>query len=165
MEAVAAESGVDKALPYRHFANRDALLLALYERAIAAFDARVVAAVANARSLEDELRAIVDLWLDDLEAGGVVSRVQRLEAAAGPLARRRRQRLAESAAWLAGRIRANRALSPRRALIAAGVLMAGTAGLLAAWRGTGVSRRTAVETFVQMALGAIDRLAAGSKSR
>ena len=160
MEAVAAASGVDKALPYRHFANRDALLLALYERSLAAFDARVAAAVATAGSLEQELRAILELWLDDLEAGGVVSRVQRLEAAAGPLARRRRRRLTASARYLADRIRAHRAIPPQRARIAAGVLMAGSVGLLASWRETGVSRRTAVDVFVRMALGAIDRLAA-----
>jgi AcrR family transcriptional regulator len=165
MEAVAAASRVDKAIPYRHFANRDALLIALYERAIAEFDARIVAVVDAADSLEAEIRGIVEVWLDDLEARGVVSSIHQLAAAEGRLEARRRRRLEESARWLAGRLRAHRPLAPRQAAIAAAVLMSGTIGLLAAWRMTGSSRRTAVDAFVRMALGAVEALARAGRRR
>jgi AcrR family transcriptional regulator len=163
MEAVAAASGVDKAIPYRHFANRDELLLVLWERATADFDARIERAVAAAGSLEAEIEAIVGVWLDDLEQRGLSTWLQAFEAQGGALAKRREQRLAHSARWIASRLRAHRRLTPQQALLAAGVLMAGTQGLLAAWRVTRSSRRTAIATFVRMAVGAVNSIAAGGR--
>ncbi len=72
MEAVAAQAGVNKALPYRFFANRDGVLVALWERETSAFDARIQDALVGADSLEAKLRGILGVWLDLVESGGGV---------------------------------------------------------------------------------------------
>ncbi|MGV3760783.1 MAG: TetR/AcrR family transcriptional regulator, partial [Actinomycetota bacterium] len=59
MEAVAQRSGVSRALVYKHFANRRALLHALYERESAHLHLSMSQAVGKASTLEDMLRALV----------------------------------------------------------------------------------------------------------
>lgn len=159
MEAVAARCGVDKALVYRHFANRDGILATLYERATAAFDARIVEAVAGARTFAEEIAAIVGVWLDDLESRGLVMDLVNGELGSPELETRRRARLGESARWLAERIRVHHPMPMRDALLAAAVFMAGTQGLLVAWQVTKSSRKQAVARFVEMVVGATERLA------
>ncbi len=56
MEAVAQRSGVSRALVYKHFANRRALLHALYERESAHLHLSMSQAVGRASTLEDMLR-------------------------------------------------------------------------------------------------------------
>lgn len=59
MEAVAQRSGVSRALVYKHFANRQALLHALYERESTHLHRALSEAVQRASTLEDMLRALV----------------------------------------------------------------------------------------------------------
>ena len=59
METVAQRAGVSRPLVYKHFANKGELLAAVYRREAAAFDAEIVAAVEEAKSLEDMLRAML----------------------------------------------------------------------------------------------------------
>src|SRR5262245_12831868 len=59
METVALRAGVSRALVYKHFANRQALLYALYERESAHLHHSMSAAVQRASSLEEKLRALV----------------------------------------------------------------------------------------------------------
>ena len=65
------------------------------------------------------------LWLDNLEARGILSQLHQLPLASKLLEARRRERLGESARYLADRFRAHRPIRPRAAVIAAGVLMSG----------------------------------------
>jgi AcrR family transcriptional regulator len=59
MESVALRAGVSRALVYKHFANRQALLHALYERESSHLHGSLSAAVQRASSLEEMLRALV----------------------------------------------------------------------------------------------------------
>jgi AcrR family transcriptional regulator len=59
MESVAERAGVSRPLVYKHFANRQALLSALYERESAHIHKEVAAAVLAETSLADMLRALV----------------------------------------------------------------------------------------------------------
>src|SRR5436190_23784947 len=59
METVAARAGVSRALVYKHFSNRQALLNALYERESAHLHKGLSAAVERAETLEDMLRALI----------------------------------------------------------------------------------------------------------
>jgi AcrR family transcriptional regulator len=59
MEAVAERAGVSRPLVYKHFANRQALLSALYERESAHIHKQVAAAVQAETSLAGMLRALV----------------------------------------------------------------------------------------------------------
>lgn len=64
MEGLAERSGVSKALPYQHFENAKAVLLALHDREIAMIGARVVDAVAGVDDPEDRVRRAVHAYLD-----------------------------------------------------------------------------------------------------
>jgi AcrR family transcriptional regulator len=59
METVALRAGVSRALVYKHFANRQTLLHALYERESEHLHQRMSAAVQRASTLEDMLGALV----------------------------------------------------------------------------------------------------------
>ena len=73
MEAVAARAGVSKALPYAHFANADAVLLALYEREMARLTTRLELELADgAASGEEQLRRVVHALFDVLSQRGTL---------------------------------------------------------------------------------------------
>lgn len=159
MEAVAARGGVDKALAYRHFANRDEIVATLYERAITAFDARIERAIASADSFAGEIEAIVEVWLDDIERNGLVMQLVHGAQSSPALEARRHERLGASARFIAERIRVHHPMPPRDALLAAAVFMAGTQGLIAGRTSTRSSRSRVVSRFVAMVVGAVERLA------
>jgi AcrR family transcriptional regulator len=70
MERVAESAGVSKALVYRYFANRSALLLELYERES---DTQPLAnRIRGARTFEDRLRAITAPYFDAVERSGLL---------------------------------------------------------------------------------------------
>jgi AcrR family transcriptional regulator len=163
MEALAARAGVNKALGYRFFANRDEVLLALWDRETSAFDRRVREAIAPAEGLEAQLRAILDVWLDVVETGG--GTLGRLDApGVGPpaLERRRRARTEGVLAFLAGLFRAEYPVSQQDALTSAAVLGSGAQGLAALQAHTGWPRRRLTTTFVRLCVGAIEAVAHGS---
>jgi len=70
MERVAEGAGVSKALVYRYFGNRSALLLELYERES---DTQPLAnRIRGARCFEDRLRAITSPYFDAVERSGLL---------------------------------------------------------------------------------------------
>jgi len=162
MEGLAAQVGINKALPYRFFANRDAVLLALWERETQAFDADVEQALARAESFEAKLEAILGVWLDLLEAGG--GALGRLEArGAGPpeLEQARRERTEGVVEFLAELFRAELRISRQDAITAAAVLGAGAQGLAGLAAHTGWSRKQLTRTFVRLCRGALEAVAPG----
>src|SRR3954454_6159773 len=93
MKGVAAEAGVSKALGYRYFANRDDLLLALFDREVRVLDERTIAAVMSADRFEGRLRAVVDVWQDLIvERGNLMGSIQRSKLIEGPIEQRRLSR-------------------------------------------------------------------------
>jgi AcrR family transcriptional regulator len=66
LEDIAVEAGITKQLLYRHFPDKSALYMALLERHrddLSGF----IAAVPSAGTLEDRLRAVIEVWLDYVE--------------------------------------------------------------------------------------------------
>jgi len=66
LEDIAVEAGITKQLLYRHFPDKTALYMALLERHrddLADF----IAAVPSAGTLEERLRAVIEVWLDYVE--------------------------------------------------------------------------------------------------
>ena len=59
METVAERAGVSRPLLYKHFANRQELLTAVYRRESAHLDATIRGQLGRAHSLEDKLRALI----------------------------------------------------------------------------------------------------------
>ncbi|MGO9560347.1 MAG: TetR/AcrR family transcriptional regulator [Acidimicrobiales bacterium] len=73
MEAVAAEAGVSKALPYAHFTNAEALLLALYGREIRRLASRLDHELEDdSRTGEEQLRRVIHVLFDVLAERGIV---------------------------------------------------------------------------------------------
>lgn len=160
MEGLAARAGVNKALPYRFFANRDAVLVALWERETSAFDGEVELAIAGAESLEAKLRAILGVWLDLLEAGGGV--LGRLDApGVGPpeLERARQTRTEAIVEFFAQLFRSEYRIQERDAVTAAAVLGSGARGLAALAAHTGWPRKRLARTFVRLCIGALEEIA------
>ena len=74
MEAVAEIAGVSRPLVYKHFANRNELLEALYAREAAALHEEIGGAVAKATTLEDMFRALVRGSLSAQASRGEIGR-------------------------------------------------------------------------------------------
>jgi AcrR family transcriptional regulator len=160
MEGLAAQVGINKALPYRFFANRDAVLLALWERETQRFDADIERALAPATTLEAKLEAILGVWLDLLEAGG--GALGRLEApGVGPpqLEQARRERTEGVLDFLAELFRAEYRISRQDAVTAAASLGSGARSLAALAAHTGWSRRRLTRTFVRLCIGGLEAIA------
>lgn len=74
MEGLAKEAGVSKALPYSHFDNSDAVLVALYQRVVGDLGKRILRAVDDAVDGEDLVGVIVRTFIDTVADLGPVLR-------------------------------------------------------------------------------------------
>lgn len=63
MEALAAEAGVSKALPYRHFANAEDALVALYRQELGRLGEEILAASSGLKG-DSALRAAIRAYMD-----------------------------------------------------------------------------------------------------
>ena len=83
LDQVAAAAGVTKPVLYRHFADKTALYLALLERHrddLASFEA----AIPETGTLEERLRAVVEVWLDYVESHAYAWRMLFRDRGGGP---------------------------------------------------------------------------------
>jgi AcrR family transcriptional regulator len=161
MEGVAAEAGVSKALTYRHFDNREDLLLALHDREIARLGARITTAIEGTEGFEARLRATMHAWLSGtMEHGRLLGILVHTPLLAGPVEKRRLQigdALTREWGDLAA---AEYGVDRRRAHAAAAVLVAGSEGARLAWQSRRLKRDEVVELFVTMAVAAFEALRA-----
>lgn len=72
MEGIAARSGVNKAIPYRHFENAHAVLVELYTTRVRVLGARVLAAIQAAGTLEERVDAMITAYFDVVRVNGVL---------------------------------------------------------------------------------------------
>ena len=72
MERIAEWAGVSKALPYAHFDNAEALLIALYQREAVAIGREIVEALDAAGPGDDLARVRVRAWFDAVERRAAV---------------------------------------------------------------------------------------------
>jgi AcrR family transcriptional regulator len=160
MEAVAARAGVSKGLGYAYFDNAADLLVALFDREMAALDARVTEALVGAATFEEKLRAMLLAWFDVIADRGALMAALYVPDAAGKLATRRRSRSRDVQRFLAQLAVEDLHLDEARSETAAAILLAGTNGALEQWIARRASRYELVDVFVTMAVGAIGALAA-----
>jgi AcrR family transcriptional regulator len=83
LDEIAAAAGVTKPILYRHFGSKEALYLALLERHrddLATFSGLIPAEGA----LEERLRAVLDVWLDYVEAHSYAWRMLFRDTGGGP---------------------------------------------------------------------------------
>ena len=98
MERMAAMAEVSKPVLYRHFADRGALLTALLERCWRELDNAVQAKLHEARTLDEQLRALVSGYFEELDRQGPVLQLMVVSGWHEPAveeARRSRHRAAE----------------------------------------------------------------------
>jgi AcrR family transcriptional regulator len=105
LDAVAAAAGVTKPVLYRHFADKRALYLALLDRHRADLGS-FAGAIPAEGSLEARLRAVLEVWLDYVQAHSYAWRMLFRDTGGGPEVRAFRVEVhAEARAVLAGMIR------------------------------------------------------------
>lgn len=157
MEGVAARAGVSKPIVYRHFANRTALLLAIYEDYQSHVAAMVSDALAEAGpGLDDLVRAAIRGYFDAVESKGFLVRVlsQAVPGEPDVLAASQRVRAGWIAFWTA-RVRAVGDVPPDVAHDAVAMVTQMAEQAAALWV-SGQSPRARVEAlYVQMALAAL----------
>lgn len=165
MEGLAAASGVTKALPYRYFANRDAVLLALYRRQNLIYDDALAHAMRDVSDLEGAMRALVAIWSDMTANGNGIPALNQARTADGELEAEVALRTQASVRFIAELISTHGGLPRTQAMLAASVLLAGSRGLAHIWEHTTAPRSKLNETFVRMSLGAVDAIAPGAETR
>ncbi len=146
LDAIAAAAGVTKPIVYRHFDSKRDLYLALLDRHRADLSGFVGAMPADGTA-EERLRAVLDLWLDYVEAHAYSWKMLFRDTGGGPeVAARRREVHAEARAVLVELIRslASKPI-PRRQLAPLAELMSmGMAALVLWWIEDATVSRAAV---------------------
>lgn len=160
MEGLAAYCDVNKALPYRHFANRDDLLVALYEHENREFDARLAAASETAAGFEEKVQILIHTWHADVKQGTGTPELMQARTQSGELEARRKVRLQIAADYIADLIQESYEIKRDAAKLAANVLLAGSQGLAGFWRTSGLDHDALTESFIRMSIGAVEAVAA-----
>ncbi len=163
MESVAGRAGVSRALVYKHFANRQALLHALYERESSHLHRSLSAAVQRASTLEEMLRALV--------AGALAAQSERAATFAAlaseggrPRGHRDRQRRrdAQTLRHFTKQAVAELGLDEEVATTALGLALSSISVVLGQWRRRPSPEYAALlgETWAAMTIGGLRSLAA-----
>lgn len=159
MEGVAAKAGVSKALPYKFFANREDLLLSLYDREVDEVGERLDVATVGVEPFEERLRATITAWLEHLNDRGLLLGIlMTTPLLTGPIQKRQFEVGADlSLEW--GELAAKEFDIPlERAIDAAAMLLASTQGLLQRWIREQHRQDELVECFVTMGCAAFASL-------
>ena len=150
LDDVAAAAGVTKPIVYRHFDSKRDLYLALLDRHrddLAGF----VASIPAEGTTEQRLRAVLEVWLDYVEARSYAWKMLFRDTGGGPeIGARRREVHAEARAVLVDLIRSLAATPvPRRELEPLAELMSmGMAALVLWWiEEDAVSRRAVLDSL------------------
>ena len=160
MEGLAAYCGVNKALPYQHFANRDDVLVALYDKENQNFDARNRQATEQVQGFENKLRTLVNTWYEDVRNGTGTPELMQARTQTGALENRRKVRMQVAADYIADLIQESYDLQRDQAKLAANVLLAGSQGLAGFWRIAEEDHAALTDLFITMSIGAVEAIAA-----
>jgi AcrR family transcriptional regulator len=150
LDEIAAAAGVTKPIVYRHFDSKRDLYLALLDRHREDLPGFVASMPAEGTT-QERLRAVLDGWLDYVEARSYAWKMLFRDAGGGPeIAARRREVHAEARAVLVALIRSLAATQvPRRQLEPLAELMSmGMAALVLWWiEAAGVSRAAVLDAL------------------
>jgi AcrR family transcriptional regulator len=162
METVATRAGVSRALVYKHFAHRQELLGALYERESSLLHRQLSTAVQECDRLEDMLRALAEGALA-AQATRSATFVALAAEGARPAGQRARQRRRDGRTLRHFTDQAVRELGIDRELAEPAMRMAlgGIASVLDTWRvrATPENARSLSEMYVSMVMGGLQALA------
>jgi AcrR family transcriptional regulator len=165
MGVVAERAQVTRALVYKHFANKHELLDALYQREALALDRRIRAAVeAAADGFEPKLRAFIGASLDAVEEHGPFFTPLRAAGADASTRQDQPRRDRATVGYFADLAARDFGIDHRTARSVIAVLFSGIRSLLAQMRSRpgAAQRRFLLDTYVELAIGGLTRLAAGA---
>lgn len=162
MEAVATRVGVSRPLVYKHFANRDELLVAVYRETAAQLEASIAAAVRNARGFEDKLRTLIRLVLEAMSTHGSIFIPLRRAGVrnASGLRQELSARDDRTVRYFARLATREFDVSPAEARGAMAILLSGLDAVRAQWRAqpTPEHRQFLEDLYANVVIGALTRL-------
>ena len=164
MGTVAERAEVTRTLVYKHFANRDDLLAAVFRREAARLDAQMAAEVLAAEGFEARLRTFVRVVLRAVDTHGwifVPLQAQSHERGFRSEQRSRDRRTVRAFAELAS---AEFDLPVRDAIAALSVLLSGIASLRTQARKAPGDRKFLEDLYVDLVVGALNGLRARGRS-
>lgn len=163
MGVVAERASVTRALVYKHFADREDLLVALHRREARRLDREIRASVAAAPDgFEPKLRALVGATLEAADEHGPFFTPLRDVRADREVRRDQRARDRRTVGFFAELAERDFGIDERTARSVVTVLLSGIRSLLAqARRQPGAAEQQfLVDTYVEMTVGGLQRLAA-----
>lgn len=166
MGTVAERGEVTRALVYKHFENKDALLLELYRREASALDRSIRHRVEAAdEGFEAKLRAFVRSCLDAAGEHGQFFAPLRSARTSDDARRQQRRWDRRTSGYFAELAADEFDIDPSTAATAIGVLFSGIQNLLSQMRRSpSAGRRDELEeVYVEMTIGALTRLAASRR--
>jgi AcrR family transcriptional regulator len=159
MGTVAARAGVTRALVYKHFDNKDELLVALYRREATALDrAMREVVVAAGPGLEAKLRALVEVVIDSADRHGPFFHLLRGAATSGRARSDRRSWDRRTLRYFASLVTAETALDERTALTATSLILTPLQTLRAHSLRDPQRREFYIDTYLDLVLGGLERL-------
>lgn len=162
MGLVAERAGVTRALVYKHFANSDELLVALYRREATRVDREIRARVEAAPDgFEPKLRAFIDATLEVVVGSGPTFAPLRGAAADAEVRGEARRRDRRTVGWFVALAVEELGIDERTARTVISVLFTGIRSLISQSRSRpgAAEHRFLVDTYVEMTVGALTRLA------
>jgi AcrR family transcriptional regulator len=168
MDAVAEQARVSRPLVYKHFANRNELLGAVYQRESALLHAELSADVSAVNTLEDTFRALIHGALRAQASRGAAFAALR---AAGLRTRERRaeqhQRDRTTLRYFAAKAVREFDLDQRQAKAAVAILLGAIDAVLAQWRARPTREHAALleDTYVGLVMGGLEHLASKPAQR
>lgn len=167
MESVADAAGVSRALVYKHFANRQELLAALYERESARLHRQLSADVAAADGLADMLRALIAGALAaQASRGATFAALGHVGARPRSQKDRQRRRDAQTLRYFTAQATKEFSIDPHRARAVLAIGLSAIAGVLAVWRERPTKENAALlaDSYVAIIIGGLAQLQDGEPS-
>ena len=163
MENVAAGAGVSRALVYKHFANRGALLAEVFRREATQLDAEIAAEVEAAETFEGKIRALIRAVIETMSSHGAVF-APLLKARVGDARFREEQRARDrrTVRFFSRLAMREVDVSETEARAAMSILLVGLESVRAQWkaRPTPERKRELEDVYVALVLGGLARLGA-----
>jgi AcrR family transcriptional regulator len=161
MERVAARAGVSKALGYAYFDNSDALLAALFDREMAAYDRSIVAVVESSGTFQERIRGVIGAMFDMVaDRGRLYGRLLYGDSPPGStLGDRQGGRKRSAQAYIGKLIADEYGIPAEEARTLAAMWIAANLGAIESWVDGRASRRQITDLFVAMTIGGLEHVA------